>query len=44
MAGVKQAEHVHFYAVLAADDEGRRAYLDQAYRLGKTSSPSRSGR
>jgi hypothetical protein len=35
MAGVKQAEHVHFYAVLAADDEGRRAYLDQAYRLGR---------
>lgn len=35
MAGVKQAEHVYFYAVLAADDEGRRAYLDQAYRLGK---------
>ena len=35
MAGVKQAEHKYFYAVLAADDERRRAYLDEAYRLTK---------
>ena len=35
MAGVKQAEHKYFYAVLAADDEQRRAYLEEAYRLGR---------
>jgi NAD(P)H dehydrogenase (quinone) len=35
MAGVKQAEHKYFYAVLAADDEQRRAYLDEAYRLAR---------
>jgi NAD(P)H dehydrogenase (quinone) len=35
MAGVKQAEHVYLYAVLAADDERRRAYLEEAYRLGR---------
>ena len=35
MAGVKQAEHKYFYAVVAADDEQRRAYLDEAYRVAK---------
>ena len=35
MAGVKEARHVYFYAVLAADDEQRRAYLDEAYQLGR---------
>jgi NAD(P)H dehydrogenase (quinone) len=35
MAGVKQAEHVYFYAVLAVGDEARRAYLQEAYRLGR---------
>jgi NAD(P)H dehydrogenase (quinone) len=35
MAGVKEADHAYFYAVLAAGDEGRRVYLDHAYRLGK---------
>jgi NAD(P)H dehydrogenase (quinone) len=35
MAGVKQTEHKYFYAVLAVDDEQRRAYLDEAYRLAK---------
>jgi NAD(P)H dehydrogenase (quinone) len=35
MAGVKEAEHKYFYAVLAADDEQRRAYLDEAYRLAR---------
>jgi NAD(P)H dehydrogenase (quinone) len=35
MAGVKRAEHVYFYAVLAASDDGRRAYLEKADELGK---------
>jgi len=35
MAGVKEAEHVYFYAVLAVGDEQRRAYLEEAYRLGR---------
>lgn len=35
MAGVKQAEHVYLYAVVAADDAKRSEYLDQAYRLGR---------
>lgn len=35
MAGVKQAEHVYLYAVVAADDAKRREYLDRAYRLGR---------
>ena len=35
MAGVKQAEHRYFYAVLAADDEQRRVYLEEAYRLAR---------
>ena len=34
MAGVK-ARHVCFYAVLAADDEQRRDFLEEAYRLGR---------
>jgi NAD(P)H dehydrogenase (quinone) len=35
MAGVQQARHHYFYAVLAADDQQRQAYLDDAYRLGR---------
>ena len=35
MAGVKDARHVYFYAVVAAGDAQRRAYLDEAYRLGR---------
>jgi hypothetical protein len=35
MAGVQEAEHVYFYAVLAAGDETRREYLRRAYRLGR---------
>lgn len=36
MAGVKETEHVYFYAVVAADEEMRKGYLEQAYELGKT--------
>ncbi len=32
--GIEQVEHVYFYAVGAVDDETRRGYLQQAYRLG----------
>ena len=35
MAGVKRAEHVYFYAVQAAGEDGRDAYLQEAYRLGR---------
>jgi NAD(P)H dehydrogenase (quinone) len=35
MAGVKEAHHAYFYAVLAADEAKRRAYLDEAYRLAR---------
>jgi NAD(P)H dehydrogenase (quinone) len=35
MAGVKEAQHVYFYAVLAADEAKRREYLDEAYRLAR---------
>lgn len=35
MAGVKEASHVYFYAVVEAGDEQRREYLDEAYRLGR---------
>ena len=35
MAGVKEARHVYFYAVPAVGDEARRAYLEEAYRLGR---------
>ncbi len=41
MAGVKQTEHKYFYAVVAADDERRRAYLEEAYQLAGTSRPPR---
>jgi NAD(P)H dehydrogenase (quinone) len=33
--GVKKVEHVYFYAVPVVDDETRRCYLEQSYRLGK---------
>ena len=32
--GIGQVEHVYFYAVGAVDEETRREYLQQAYRLG----------
>jgi NAD(P)H dehydrogenase (quinone) len=35
MAGVKDARHVYFYAVVAASDQQRRAYLDEAYQLAR---------
>jgi hypothetical protein len=35
MAGVQQVHNHYFYAVVAADDEQRRAYLEEAYRLGR---------
>lgn len=33
--GIKQVEHVYFYAVHGADDATRRGYLDRAYALGR---------
>jgi hypothetical protein len=39
MAGVKDAEHVYFYAVSAVDDSTRLGYLDRAYRLGRDFAP-----
>ena len=33
--GVKEVEHVYFYAVSGVDDETRWSYLQRAYRLGK---------
>lgn len=35
MVGVQDARHVYFHAVVAVSDEQRRAYLDEAYRLGR---------
>ncbi len=35
MAGVQEARHAYFYAVLGVDDATRRGYLDEAYRLGR---------
>lgn len=35
MAGVRETEHVYFYAVVAVGAEGRAQYLEQAYQLGK---------
>lgn len=35
MAGVKQAEHLYLYAVVAADDPTRSEYLDRVYRLAR---------
>jgi NAD(P)H dehydrogenase (quinone) len=35
MAGVREAEHVYFYAVSAVDQTTRIGYLEQAYRLGR---------
>ena len=32
--GIEQVEHVYFYAVGAVDEQTRRGYLQQAYRLG----------
>jgi NAD(P)H dehydrogenase (quinone) len=33
--GIKQVEHVYFYAVHGADEATRRSYLDRAYVLGR---------
>jgi NAD(P)H dehydrogenase (quinone) len=41
MAGVQESEHVLFYAVIGVDDETRRGYLQQAYRLGLEFCPAR---
>ncbi len=41
MAGVREAEHVYFYAVGAVDEGTRRGYLELAYRLGKDISSDR---
>lgn len=35
MAGVKEAHHVCFHAVVAVDDATRKAYLERAYALGR---------
>jgi NAD(P)H dehydrogenase (quinone) len=35
MAGVREAEHVLFYAVIGVDDATRQEYLARAYSLGK---------
>jgi NAD(P)H dehydrogenase (quinone) len=35
MAGVQEAEHVLFYAVIGVDDETRQEYLARAYSLGR---------
>ncbi len=32
--GIKNVEHVYFYAVAAVDDATRQGYLQHAYRLG----------
>ena len=42
MAGVKEAQHVYFYAVAAVDRDTRMDYLDLAYRLGRDFSPSQA--
>ncbi len=33
--GVKKVEHVYFYRVSVTNDETRRGYLEQAYKLGR---------
>jgi NAD(P)H dehydrogenase (quinone) len=33
--GVRNVEHVYFYAVSAVDDRTRQGYLERAYRLGQ---------
>ncbi len=33
--GVKNVEHVYFYAMSAADEKTRRSYLERAHILGK---------
>jgi NAD(P)H dehydrogenase (quinone) len=33
--GIKKVEHKYFYSVSAVDDDARRSYLQEAYRLGK---------
>jgi putative NADPH-quinone reductase len=35
MAGVERADRHYLYAVVAADDDQRRAHLDEAYRRGR---------
>ena len=35
MAGVRETQHVYFYAVGSVDEATRRGYLDQAYQLGR---------
>lgn len=33
--GIKQVEHIFFYAVHGASDATRRGYLERAYALGR---------
>ena len=33
--GIPQVDHVYFPAVYGVDDETRKGYLEQAYRLGE---------
>jgi len=33
--GIQEVDHVYFWAVAAVDDQTRKQYLDDAYRLGK---------
>jgi NAD(P)H dehydrogenase (quinone) len=40
--GIKQVEHVFFYAVNGASDEIRRNYLNRAYALGRDFASSSS--
>ena len=35
MAGVKEAHHAYFYAVVAAGDQKRQEYLEEAYQLAR---------
>ena len=42
--GVKNVEHVYFYAVSAVDETARRGYLERAYTLGKEFAPVSSSR
>ena len=42
MAGVKEAQHVYFYAVAAVDRDTRMDYLDLAYRLGRDFAPGQA--
>ncbi len=42
--GIQDVEHVYFYAATAAPPETIKAYLDQAYELGKSFGVPRAAR